>query len=65
MASSFSCKPENTVSRGCVEGLNNPLRLILRTAHGFRDEEYLVMKIISHSLPALPNHAKIIHMNPR
>lgn len=34
------CKPENKVSLRCVEGLNNTIRVIQRTAYGFRDEEY-------------------------
>ena len=59
------CKPENKVSLGCVVGLNNTIRVIQRKAYGFRDEEYLAMKIITHFLPALPNHAKITHTNPR
>jgi transposase len=59
------CKPENKVSLGCVEGLNNTIRVIQRKAYGFRDEEYLAMKIITHFLPALPNHAKITHTIPR
>lgn len=59
------CKPENKVSLGCVEGLNNTIRVIQRTAYGFRDEEYLAMKIITHFLPTLPDHAKITHTNPR
>ncbi len=59
------CKPENKVSLGCVEGLNNTIRVIQRKAYGFRDEEYLAMKIITHFLPALPDHAKITHTNPR
>lgn len=29
------CKPENKVSLGCVEGLNNTIRVIQRTAYGF------------------------------
>jgi len=59
------CKPENKVSLGCVEGLNNTIRVIQRKAYGFRDEQYLAMKIITHFLPALPNHAKITHTFPR
>jgi transposase len=58
------CKPENKVSLGCVEGLNNTIRVIQRKAYGFRDEQYLSMKIITHFLPPLPNHAKITHSNP-
>jgi transposase len=59
------CKPDNKVSLGCVEGLNNTIRVIQRKAYGFRDEKYLAMKIITHFLPALPDHAKITHTNPR
>lgn len=59
------CKPENKVSLGCVERLNNTIRVIQRTAYGFRDEEYLAMKIIPHFLPALPDNAKITHTNVR
>ena len=59
------CKPQNKVSLGCVEGLNNTIRVIQRTAYGFRDEQYLAMKIITHFLPELPKHAKITHTIPR
>lgn len=59
------CKPENKVSLGCVEGLNNTIRVLQRKAYGFRDEEYLAMKVIAHFLPELPNHAKITHTIPR
>jgi transposase len=59
------CKPENKVPLGCVEGLNNTIRVIQRKAYGFRDEQYLAMKIITHFLPPLPDHAKITHTNPR
>lgn len=59
------CKPENTVSLGCVEGWNNTIRVIQRTAYGFRDEDYLAMKIITLCFPALPDHAKITHTNVR
>ena len=59
------CKPDNKVSLGCVEGLNNTIRVIQRKAYGFRDEQYLAMKIITHFLPPLPDHAKITHTNPR
>jgi transposase len=58
------CKPENKVSLGCVEGLNNTIRVIQRKAYGFRDEQYLAMKIITHFLPPLPNHAKLTHTFP-
>ena len=59
------CQPKNKVSLGCVEGLNNTIRVIQRKAYGFRDEQYLAMKIITHFLPPLPDHAKITYANPR
>lgn len=40
-------KPENKVSLGFVEGLNNKIRLIQRRAYGLRDEEYLRLKILT------------------
>jgi transposase len=48
------CKPENKVSLGLVEGLNNKIRVIQRRAYGYRDEEYLKLKIITAFLPPLP-----------
>ena len=47
------CKPENKVSLGFVEGLNNKSRVIQRRAYGLRDEEYLRLKILTCTLPAL------------
>ena len=47
------CKPENKVSLGFVEGLNNKIRVIQRRAYGLRDEEYLQLKILTCTLPAL------------
>ena len=41
------CKPENKVSLGFVEGLNNKIRVIQRRAYGLRDEEYLRLKILT------------------
>jgi hypothetical protein len=35
------CRPENKVSLGFVEGLNNKIRVIQRRAYGLRNEEYL------------------------
>jgi transposase len=35
------CRPENKVSFGFVEGLNNKIRVLQRRAYGLRDEEYL------------------------
>jgi transposase len=47
------CKPENKVSLGFVEGLNNKIRVIQRRAYGLRDEEYLRLKILTCMLPML------------
>jgi len=47
------CKPENKVSLGFVEGLNNKTRVIQRRAYGLRDEEYLRLKILTCRLPLL------------
>jgi transposase len=45
------CKPENKVSLGFVEGLNNKIRVIQRRAYGLRDEEYLRLKVLACMLP--------------
>lgn len=58
------CRPENKVSLGLVEGLNNKIRVIQRKAYGFRDEEYLKLKIVASFLPPLPREAKLTHSNP-
>lgn len=47
------CKPENKVSLGFVEGLNNKIRVIQRRSYGLRDEEYLRLKILTCMLPPL------------
>lgn len=47
------CQPENKVPLGFVEGLNNKIRVIQRKAYGFRDEEYLRLKILTCMLPKL------------
>ena len=47
------CKPENKVSLGFVEGLNNKIRVIQRRAYGLRDEEYLRLKVLTCMLPTL------------
>src|ERR1700686_4213586 len=39
------CKPENKVSLGFVEGLNNKIRVFQRRAYGLRDNEYLRLKV--------------------
>ena len=40
-------RPENKVSLGFVEGLNNKIRVMQRRAYGLRDEEYLRLKILT------------------
>lgn len=45
------CHEENKVKLGFVEGLNNKVRVIQRNAYGFRDEEYLKLKILTAFLP--------------
>jgi transposase len=47
------CKPENKVSLGFVEGLNNKIRVFQRRAYGLRDEEYLRLKVLTCMLPAI------------
>ena len=47
------CQPQNKVSLGFVEGLNNKIRVIQRRAYGLRDEEYLRLKILTCMLPAI------------
>lgn len=47
------CQPENKVSLGFVEGLNNKIRVIQRRAYGLRDEEYLRLKILTCMLPEI------------
>ena len=48
------CHPDHKVSLGLVEGLNNKIRVLQRRAYGYRDEEYLKLKIIASFLPPLP-----------
>jgi transposase len=47
------CQPENKVALGFVEGLNNKIRVIQRRAYGLHDEEYLKLKVLTCTLPAL------------
>jgi transposase len=47
------CRPENKVSLGFVEGLNNKIRVLQRRAYGLRDEEYLRLKVITCMLREL------------
>jgi len=52
------CHPENQVSLGLVEGLNTKIRVLQRRAYGYRDEEYLKLKIIAAFLPPLGRSAR-------
>ena len=47
------CRPENKVSLGFVEGLNNKIRVFQRRAYGLRDEEYLRLKVLTCMLDPL------------
>ena len=41
------CHPDNKVSLGFMEGLNNKIRVIQRRAYGIKDREYLMLKVIT------------------
>lgn len=41
------CHPEHKVSLGFMEGLNNKIRVIQRRAYGIKDQEYLMLKVIT------------------
>jgi len=47
------CHPDNKVSLGFMEGLNNKIRVIQRRAYGIRDEQYLRLKVLTCMLPEL------------
>jgi len=47
------CQPENKVSLGFVEGLNNKIRVLQRRSYGLRDQEYLRLKVLTCMLPKL------------
>lgn len=47
------CHADNKVALGFVEGLNNKIRTLQRRAYGFRDEDYLRLKILTCMLPKL------------
>jgi transposase len=47
------CHGGNKVALGFVEGLNNKIRTLQKRAYGFRDEEYLRLKILTCMLPKL------------
>ena len=53
------CHPENKVSLGLVEGINHKIRVLQRRAYGYRDEDYLNLKIVAAFLPPLPRNANI------
>ena len=42
---------ENKVKLGFVEAVNNKIRVMQRQAYGYRDEEYMKLKIITSFLP--------------
>lgn len=46
------CRPENKVSLGFVERLNNKIRVFQRRAYGLKNEEDLRLKVLSCMLPA-------------
>ena len=52
------CHPENKVSLGLVEGRNNKIRVLQRRAYGYRDEDYLKLKIVAAFLPPLTRRAE-------
>jgi transposase len=41
------CHPEHKVSLGFMEGLNNKIRVIQRRAYGIKNQEYLMLKVIT------------------
>jgi transposase len=45
------CHPDNKVSLGFMEGLNNKIRVIQRRAYGIKDKEYLRLKVLTSFLP--------------
>lgn len=47
------CPEENKVALGFVEGLNNKFRVLQRRAYGYRDEDYLRLKILTCMLPKI------------
>ena len=41
------CHPDNKVSLGFMEGLNNKVRVIQRRAYGIKDQRYLKLKVLT------------------
>jgi transposase len=48
------CHQGYKISLGMVEGLNTKIAVLKRCAYGYRDEEYLKLKIVAAFLPPLP-----------
>jgi len=49
------CHPDNKVSLGFMEGLNNKIRVVQRRAYGIGDKEYLSLKVLTSFLPDAQN----------
>jgi transposase len=49
-------------SLGLIEGANNKIRVQQRRGYGYREEDYLELKIVAAFLPPLPRNANI---NPK
>jgi transposase len=47
------CKPENKISLGFIERLNNKIRMLQRRAYELRDEEHLRLKVLACILSKL------------
>lgn len=41
------CHPDHKVSLGFMEGFNNKIRVIQRRAYGIKDQDYLMLKVIT------------------
>ena len=50
------------ISTGKVEGINNKIKVMKRTAYGFRDEHYFKLRL--YALHDCPYHSKC-RMNPK
>jgi transposase len=59
------CKPENKVSLGYVEGLNNKIRVIQRRAYGLRDEEYPDLHVAGTLKPSFPANRGVSVLSSR
>lgn len=49
---------EHKVSLGLVEGLNNKIRILQRRTYGYRDADYLKLKLVAAFLPPLTRSAE-------